>query len=83
MSKMTCDEYDYIEIACMFNLRITLHYAEKILKGIAKDTQRSPDGQEGMLLDVNNETQWAPLASLKAMTADTHNPHFTHVEFQY
>lgn len=80
---MTCDEYDYIEIACLFKLDVELRYEDTLFSGKASDTKRGENGEEGIELIVGDQSQWHPLASLKSMRALTTNPHFDLVEFKH
>lgn len=55
---ISCNQYDYIEIACMHHLSIEL-----ILKngdgvcGVATDTKRSANRDECIVVNVNSELQ--------------------------
>jgi Rho-binding antiterminator len=80
---MTCDEYDYIEIACLFKLDVELRYPDALFTGKALDTKRGDNSEEGIELDVDGQRQWHPLATLKSMRALTANPHFDLVEFKH
>lgn len=94
---LSCSHYDLIEIACLYQFDIELHYADGSVRGIAKDTQkrqtdqnRSAEGpkedpQEGIVLMLGNtlELAWFSLENLTALTAHTQNRYFNHVEFNY
>lgn len=76
-----CDYYDYIEIACLYKLSIKVQYATHAVAGIALDTQRGENNEEGMLLKVDGEPKWLPLDPIQSISALTPNPHFDKVDF--
>jgi Rho-binding antiterminator len=79
---ISCHEYDYIEIACMYHysVELSLRNGSKV-KGIAWDTGRSEDKQECLILKIEDETHEVLLQDVKALTALVKNPHFTTVTF--
>ncbi|MGP8308814.1 Rho-binding antiterminator [Vibrio sp. YIC-376] len=79
---VTCNQYDFIEIACMFQLpvEITLKNGE-IHQGRAFDTGFDMQRQECLFLDVDGEHIAFPTENLLAMRALKANPHFTEVTF--
>jgi Rho-binding antiterminator len=90
---LSCSHYDLIEIACLYHFDIELHYADRSVRGIAKDTQKRQTDQsrpeekpkEGIVLMLENTLQlaWFSLENLTALTAHTQNRYFNHVEFNY
>jgi len=90
-----CEEYDKIEIACMFNYPVTLccdNYLDDNMKpnqavrvsGIAKDTKRNALGEEciELILDKNADSKvLIVLTSIISMTVNIENPHFQLVTF--
>ncbi|BDR15478.1 Rho-binding antiterminator [Vibrio sp. STUT-A11] len=79
---VTCNQYDFIEIACMFQLpvEITLKNGESH-QGRAFDTGFDMLRQECLFLDVDGEHIAFPTELLLTMRALKANPHFTEVTF--
>jgi Rho-binding antiterminator len=79
---ISCDVHDYVEIACMFRLSITLiDKSGEAVSGIALDTQYDSNKDECLELAINNETVLIKLDSLISMIANQPNPHFKNVSF--
>ncbi|OXS15605.1 transcriptional regulator [Zobellella denitrificans] len=79
---MSCDQHDYLEIACLYRYRVRLTLASgNQLTGIALDTRRDGDRQECLLLGTDGAEQLVRLAELTRMEALTDNPHFRAVDF--
>ncbi len=80
---ISCNQYDYIEIACMHHLSIEL-----ILKngdgvcGIATDTKRNALKQECIGINVSGELKLIELTSISVIKALTQNPYFNKVHFE-
>lgn len=79
---MTCDQHDYIEIACTFRLpvRLSLAGGERV-DGVALDTLYNREREECLRLRTEAGEREVPLASVMVMTAITDNPHFSEVRF--
>ncbi|HHX8494114.1 Rho-binding antiterminator [Vibrio diabolicus] len=80
---VTCSQYDFIEIACMFKLpiEITLKNGETH-QGNAFDTGYDMQPQECLFLDMDGEHIAFPTEQLVAMRALKANPHFDEVTFE-
>ena len=79
-----CDEYDKIEIVCMFHYPVTLVCNDgSRITGIAKDTKRNESKDECIALRVGDKglMMLVVLTSLVSMTIDVDNPHFHSVVF--
>lgn len=80
---ISCNQYDYIEIACMHHLSIEL-----ILKngdgvcGVATDTKRNANRDECIVVNVNSELKLIELTSISVIKALTQNPYFNKVHFE-
>lgn len=80
---ISCNQYDYIEIACMHHLSIEL-----ILKngdgvcGVATDTKRNALKQECIAINVSGELKLIELTSISVIKALTQNPYFNKVHFE-
>lgn len=79
---ISCQIYDYIEIACMyrFEVRLTLQNDE-VVTGIACDTCRNASGDECIEIRVGETKALVVLDRLIRMDALTQNPHFEYVVF--
>ncbi|OXY81315.1 Rho-binding antiterminator [Oceanimonas doudoroffii] len=79
---LSCDQYDYIEIACLYHYAITLTLVSgEVISGTALDTARNEARAECIKLAVGDGERLLPLVSLTHMTAAQPNPHFTQVDF--
>lgn len=79
---ISCHEYDYLEIACMYHYPIKLSLSNgDIIEGIAWDTGRTEDKQECLILKIDAKIHKVLLQDVKALTALVKNPHFTTVTF--
>lgn len=79
---ISCAQHDYVEIACMYKLRVilTLRSGEE-LEGVAMDTQRNQDREECLKLKTGNDDQLVVLDQICRMVAAESNPHFAKVYF--
>ncbi len=79
---ITCDQHDYIEIACTyrFSIELTLNDGTSST-GIAKDTAYNDDKKECIVINNNTDDVFIPLGNVKSMKALTTNPHFDIVNF--
>ncbi|WP_116474938.1 Rho-binding antiterminator [Zobellella maritima] len=79
---MSCEQHDYIEIACLYKYPITLTLTSGAeIAGIALDTQRNDNREECIKLRVDDAERLVVLASVARMEAGTDNPHFRAVDF--
>lgn len=79
---ISCDQHDYIEIACMYNfpIRLTLKYDIKITCK-ALDTQQNEHCDECIRVALNKTEKLIPLNDIKKMEVLIDNPHFQVVSF--
>ena len=81
---ISCNHYDYIEIACMHHLSIEL-----ILKngdsvcGVATDTKRNANRDECIVVNVNSELQLIVLTTISVLKECETNPYFDHIDFDF
>lgn len=79
---ISCNLYDYIEIACMHSYPVKLQLKSgNELEGVASDTGINDARQECIKLKTDTGEQWVELASLANMRVCVENPHFDFVEF--
>jgi Rho-binding antiterminator len=78
---ISCQAYDYIEIACMHRLRVRLVLNQgDSIEGTALDTTRTTDNQEALLLEESTGAIKVPLENIKTIAALTKNPYFSEVD---
>jgi len=79
---ITCQQYDYIEISCMYQFPVILTFntGEKI-KGIAKNTKRNELREECIELLVDGKTSLVVLDTIAKLEVTVENPHFSEVVF--
>lgn len=88
---VSCDDYDYLEIASLYQLSVTLQTSSgDILSGQIVDLFVSPDKREWLTLRLSGEDSEDPRVGKKvqietktlvAMIANTTNPHFSRIDF--
>ncbi|WP_107852695.1 Rho-binding antiterminator [Oceanimonas marisflavi] len=79
---MSCEQHDYIEIACLYRYTVTLTLVSgEQVSGVALDTARNEHRAECLKIRIGDEVRLLPLASLTRMTAAAGNPHFQTVAF--
>jgi len=80
---ISCQEYDYIEIACLYQLPVKLCLTDgSEIEGIAQDTVRNEDKQECISLKTSTGLQIVVLDQLNAMEATRPNSYFERVHFR-
>ena len=79
---LSCEEYDYIEIACLFNypVRLDLNSGEAI-EGKAIDTKRNSSNEECMEVLSDENALLIVLDHVFQITVLIENPHFQTVSF--
>ena len=80
---ISCEEYDYIEIACLYRYPIKLTMSEgKQVKGVALDTRRNSKNEECIQVGINTDyTELVVLDDILKLEACVDNPHFSEVVF--
>ncbi|GLO63281.1 hypothetical protein MACH09_37890 [Vibrio sp. MACH09] len=82
-SMISCEKYDYIEIACMHRYPVKLTMESGVtLFGIALDTTRNESRQECMLLSSDGKEILAVLDDVLLLEVTVKNPHFESVSFK-
>ena len=79
---ITCDQHDYIEIACTFQypIKLTMKNGDE-LKCVAIDTCLDSNKNECIKVEVNGSTRLVILDDVSKMQACIDNPHFQSVSF--
>jgi len=80
--KITCDQSDYLEIACLYRIPIALNWPDgRRVEGMPLDTGYNEHREECLLMDLGAGPQWVVLEGALGMTALEENRHFAHVGF--
>lgn len=80
---ISCEQHDYVEIACMYNylIKLTLSSGDE-LEGVALDVKRNKSREECINIKVNNIDSLVVLDSVSKMEVLVENPHFKIVTFK-
>ena len=79
---ISCSEYDYIEIVCMYHYPIKLTMiSNDIVKGIALDTQLNDFRAECIKVKVNGVDCLIELDKVIKLEISVKNPHFETIIF--
>src|SRR5690554_2603396 len=79
---ITCDQSDYLEIACLYRIPIALDWADgKRVEGVPLDTGYNEQRQECLQMELGDGPQWVVLEGALSMTALEENKHFAQVRF--
>ena len=80
---ISCEQHDYIEIACMYRFRVSLQLdTGDIVEGIALDTKTNSTGQECIELKLSDKNILVATDSVLRMDALTRNKHFKFITFR-
>ncbi|MDD2758663.1 MAG: Rho-binding antiterminator [Methylomonas sp.] len=78
---LTCDQHDYIEIACMFGYRVRLTLEDQqIMEGKAVGTLTDSDKREYLIIDDGQQHR-IELMRLKKLQVLTPHARFTEMNF--
>ncbi|MEH6442546.1 MAG: Rho-binding antiterminator [Oceanospirillaceae bacterium] len=79
---ISCAQYDYIEIVCMFNypVKLTLNTGE-IIEGVALDTLRNQQREELIKIKTDNRETLVVLDVIVTLQVCIENPHFQEIIF--
>jgi Rho-binding antiterminator len=80
---ISCNEYDYIEIVCMFKypIQLTLKTGE-VIECTALDTARNDLREECIKVELNGSDVLVVLENISKLKVNVENPHFTEVSFE-
>ena len=80
---ISCNEYDYIEIVCLYRypVRLTMKVGESI-NGVALDTSRNESKNECIKLNANETEILVELDGISKLEVLIDNPHFSEVIFK-
>ncbi|WP_080927840.1 Rho-binding antiterminator [Vibrio nigripulchritudo] len=76
---ISCDKYDFIELACVFKFKVTLEMLNgETEEGVATSTKIGADRIEYLVLShLDEDESFIQMDQIRTMTAKTPNPHFT------
>ena len=80
---ISCEEYDYIEIACLYRYPIKLTMSEgNPVEGVALDTRRNSKNEECIQVGIKaDDTELVVLDDILKLEVCVDNPHFSEVIF--
>ncbi len=79
---ISCHQYDYIEIVCLYHYPVILTLKSgQTVEGIALDTARNDSRQECIKLEVKGINVDIVLSEIALLSVDVENPHITQVSF--
>ncbi len=78
---ISCDHYDYLEIACMDGYELEVELDGDALVGIA-NTLKAKDGLEYLVLKVGDEERWVPVNRIQRIRVLTEPARFREHRFQ-
>ncbi|MEF1290727.1 Rho-binding antiterminator [Vibrio sp. M260118] len=79
---ISCNDYDYIEIACLYHYPVRLHLKSGVyVEGNALDTARNADKQECIKVSMNGLEHMVVLHDLHELEVLVDNPHFKTKQF--
>lgn len=78
---ISCDHYDYLEIACMDGYQLAVELDGDSLIGIAK-TLKAKNGLEYLVLKVDDEEHWVPVNRIQRIRVLTEPARFREHQFQ-
>ena len=80
---ISCEQHDYIEIACTFRYRVKLVMKSgDSLEGVAIDTKYDLNKAECIKIEDQGTQRLVPLVDISRMEAMVENPHFRSVSFE-
>jgi len=79
---INCNQYDYIEIACMYRypIKITMNTGE-VIECTALDTPRNEAREESIKVNTEGTKSIVVLDGISKLEACVENPHFRVVSF--
>ena len=79
---ISCQEYDYIEIVCMYRYPITLTMKSgEVIECTALDTKQNTAREECVKVDVDGVEKLVELDAISQLDVRVDNPHFKNISF--
>lgn len=80
---VSCGNYDYIEIVCLYKYPISLTLKSgQVVSGTAVDTQLNDNREECVKLEIDQSFQLVNLDQISELTVTVENPHIQSVSFE-
>ena len=80
---ISCNQYDYIEIVCMYRYPITLHLKSgQHLECTAIDTKRNDQKEECIQVSIQDSFELVVLDDIAKLEVHVENPHFQQISFE-
>ena len=80
---ISCNQYDYIEIVCMYRYPIRLHLKSgQQLECTAIDTKRNDRKDECIQVSIHDSHELVVLDDIVKLEVRIENPHFQQVSFE-
>ena len=79
---ISCSEYDYIEIVCMYRypIKLTMKSGE-VVEGVAVNTKRNNAREECILFNIDSAQRLIVLDEIAKLEVCVENPHFEEISF--
>jgi len=79
---ISCSEYDYIEIVCMYRypIKLTMKSGE-VVEGVAVNTKRNNAREECILVSIDSGQNLIVLDEIAKLEVCVENPHFEEISF--
>ena len=79
---ISCSEYDYIEIVCMYRypIKLTMKSGE-VVEGVAVNTERNNAREECILVSIDSVEALTVLDDIAKLEVCVENPHFEAISF--
>ncbi len=79
---ISCEQYDYIEVACMYNYKLKLNLKSGAeIYGVAIDTARNDQSEECIKIKIDDQYRLIILDSISYMQVLDVNASFASVRF--
>ena len=80
---ISCEKFDYIEMACMFNYTVELKLVTgHSISGIATDTVTGSEQEQLVLTDDSGTRKNVPLDQVRQLNVLSNNARFSSVSFE-
>lgn len=81
---ISCSDYDYIEIVCLYRYPVRLTMREGVpIEGVALDTSRNTSRNECIKINSDGTETLIELDGISKLEVLIENPHFTEVFFNH
>jgi len=79
---ISCPQYDYVEIACLYKFPVQISLFDgSLVAGIAQDTSINSKQEECLVVKTEHAEEVITLTDIKIIKVMIKNPHFDQMEF--